>query len=87
MKERDILRFEGPLGTFFLREDKRQTDRAARERHRFRSDQVDDRARVAHAAMTRPMALYWGARVRADLYMNELPEQWAPTHIISATCR
>ncbi|MCE9640644.1 MAG: CDP-6-deoxy-delta-3,4-glucoseen reductase, partial [Betaproteobacteria bacterium] len=25
----------------------------------------------------RPMTLYWGARVRADLYMNELPEQWA----------
>ena len=26
------------------------------------------------------MVLYWGARVRADLYMNELPERWASEH-------
>ena len=26
------------------------------------------------------MMLYWGARVRADLYMPELPAQWAAAH-------
>ncbi len=29
---------------------------------------------------TLPMALYWGARRRKDLYLAELPEQWAVLH-------
>jgi CDP-4-dehydro-6-deoxyglucose reductase len=36
MKERDILRFEGPLGTFFLREDD-ETHGAAGLGHRLRA--------------------------------------------------
>ena len=47
MKERDILRFEGPLGTFFLREESDKADRVRRERHRLRADQVDHRERAS----------------------------------------
>ena len=26
------------------------------------------------------MAIYWGARAAADLYLHALPQQWAETH-------
>ena len=47
MKEKDILRLEGPFGSFFLREDattRPQADRAARLGHRLRADQGHHRA-------------------------------------------
>jgi CDP-4-dehydro-6-deoxyglucose reductase len=79
MKERDILRFEGPLGTFFLREDSDKPIIMLASGTGF----APIKAIVEHAFHTRnprPMVLYWGARVRADLYMNELPERWAHEH-------
>lgn len=79
MKERDILRFEGPFGTFFLRDDSAKPIVLLASGTGF----APVKALVEHAfhlKTTRPMVLYWGARVRADLYMNELPEQWAHSH-------
>ncbi|MBL4597372.1 MAG: 2Fe-2S iron-sulfur cluster binding domain-containing protein [Rhizobiaceae bacterium] len=29
---------------------------------------------------TRPMHLYWGSNIEADLYMRSLPEKWGATH-------
>ena len=79
MKEREILRFEGPLGTFFLREggDKPAILLASGTGFAPIKALVEH---AFHAGSTRRMVLYWGARVRADLYMNELPEKWAATH-------
>jgi CDP-4-dehydro-6-deoxyglucose reductase, E3 len=79
MKERDILRFEGPLGTFFLREGRDKPVILLASGTGF----APIKAIVEHAFHvheTRPMVLYWGARVRADLYMNALPESWANEH-------
>ena len=79
MKVRDILRFEGPFGTFFLRDDSAKPIVLLASGTGF----APVKALVEHAfhlKTTRPMVLYWGARVRADLYMNELPEQWARSH-------
>jgi CDP-4-dehydro-6-deoxyglucose reductase len=79
MKERDILRFEGPLGTFFLRDDSDKPIILLASGTGF----APVKALVEHAfhlRNPRPMVLYWGARVRADLYMNELPERWVRTH-------
>ena len=79
MKERDILRFEGPLGTFFLREDSDKPIVLLASGTGF----APIKAIVEHAFHTRnprSMVLYWGGRVRADLYMNELPERWAHEH-------
>lgn len=76
MKERDILRFEGPLGSFFLREDSDKPVVLLASGTGF----APIKAIVEHAAYTgidRPMTLYWGGRRPSDLYMHALCEQWA----------
>lgn len=81
MKEKDILRFEGPLGTFFLREDSDKPIILLASGTGF----APVKAIIEHAihkGIRRPMALYWGARVRADLYMHDLAEKWRREHAI-----
>ncbi|MCG1017643.1 MULTISPECIES: CDP-6-deoxy-delta-3,4-glucoseen reductase [Burkholderiaceae] len=76
MKERDILRFEGPLGTFFLREDADKPIVLLASGTGF----APIKAIIEHAVfkgITRPMTLYWGGRRRNDLYLASLAEQWA----------
>jgi CDP-4-dehydro-6-deoxyglucose reductase len=76
MRERDILRFEGPLGTFFLREDSDKPIVLLASGTGF----APIKAIVEHAAfkkLARPMTLYWGARQKKDLYLLPLAEQWA----------
>jgi CDP-4-dehydro-6-deoxyglucose reductase len=78
MKERDILRFEGPLGTFFLREDSDKPMVLLASGTGF----APIKAIIEHAAhskIERPMVLYWGARRPRDLYMHALCEEWART--------
>jgi CDP-4-dehydro-6-deoxyglucose reductase, E3 len=79
MKERDILRFEGPFGIFFLREDSDKPIILLASGTGF----APIKAMVEHALhkqLGRPMSLYWGCRARADLYLNELPERWHREH-------
>ena len=76
MKERDILRFEGPLGTFFLREDSAKPLVFVASGTGFAPIKSIIQAAV-NKAVTRPMTLYWGARRPKDLYMNALAESWA----------
>jgi CDP-4-dehydro-6-deoxyglucose reductase len=79
MKERDILRFEAPLGTFFLREDSTKPVILLASGTGF----APIKAIIEHAlsaGITRPMTLYWGGRRRSDLYLNALAEGWARTH-------
>lgn len=75
MKEKDIIRFEGPFGTFFLREESAKPIILLASGTGF----APIKAIVEHAlhkGFRRPMTLYWGCRVRSDLYMHELPEGW-----------
>ena len=75
MKERDILRFEGPLGTFFLREDSAKPIVLVASGTGF----APIKSIVEHAlhkGVTRPMVLYWGGRRPKDLYLNDLPQKW-----------
>ena len=76
MKERDILRFEGPLGTFFLREDFAKPLVFVASGTGFAPIKSIIEAAV-NKGLTRPMTLYWGARRPKDLYMNALAESWA----------
>jgi CDP-4-dehydro-6-deoxyglucose reductase len=79
MKERDILRFEGPLGTFFLREDSAKPIVFVASGTGF----APIKSIIEHAlkkGVTRPMVLYWGGRRPKDLYMNDLPLRWAAEH-------
>jgi CDP-4-dehydro-6-deoxyglucose reductase len=76
MKEREILRFEGPLGTFFLREDSDKPIVLLASGTGF----APIKAIVEHALfkeIKRPMTLYWGARRKKDIYMLELAQGWA----------
>jgi CDP-4-dehydro-6-deoxyglucose reductase len=76
MKEKEILRFEGPLGTFFLREDSDKPIILLASGTGF----APIKAIVEHAlhkGIRRPMSLYWGGRVRSDLYLNALAVSWA----------
>ncbi len=79
MKERDILRFEGPLGTFFLREDSQKPIVFVASGTGFAPIKAIIE-HMLHAGIRRPTALYWGGRRPSDLYMNELPLRWAAEH-------
>jgi CDP-4-dehydro-6-deoxyglucose reductase len=70
MKEKEILRIEGPYGSFFMREDSDKPIillasgtgfapiKAVIEQLQFKD-------------ITRPATLYWGGRRPSDLYMDE----------------
>lgn len=75
MKERDILRFKGPLGTFFLREDSDKPIIFVASGTGF----APIKAIIEHAlyiGIKRPMHFYWGARRLSDLYMLDMAKQW-----------
>ena len=79
MKERDILRIEAPLGTFFLREESDKPIVLVASGTGF----APIKAILEHVfkqGTTRPMTLYWGGRRPKDLYMDALAKQWAVEH-------
>jgi CDP-4-dehydro-6-deoxyglucose reductase len=75
MKVRDILRFKGPLGTFFLREDSDKPAIFVASGTGF----APVKSMIEHAlqiGLKRPMHFYWGGRKLADLYMLEKARRW-----------
>ena len=79
MKERDILRFQAPLGTFFLREESQKPIVFVASGTGF----APIKSIIENAfklGIARPMTLYWGGRRPKDLYMNELAAKWAAEH-------
>jgi CDP-4-dehydro-6-deoxyglucose reductase len=75
MKERAILRFEGPLGTFFLREDSDKPIVFVAGGTGF----APIKAIIEHAlhhGVDRPMVLYRGVRSLRDLYLPDLGAKW-----------
>jgi CDP-4-dehydro-6-deoxyglucose reductase len=77
-KERDILRFEGPMGTFFLREDSAKPMILLASGTGFAPLKALIE-QVAHNGAERKMTLYWGGRRPHDLYMDALCREWAAT--------
>jgi len=70
MKEKEILRIEGPYGSFFLREDSSKPMVLLASGTGF----APIKALIEHMqfkGITRPAVLYWGGRRPADLYMND----------------
>jgi CDP-4-dehydro-6-deoxyglucose reductase len=79
LKEKDLLRFQGPLGTFQLHEESAKPIVMVAGGTGF----APIKALIEHAIhhhIERPIALYWGARNRAGLYLPELPQQWSAAH-------
>ena len=70
MKERDILRLEGPFGSFFLREETSKPVVLLASGTGF----APIRAILEHMqaqGSARPAVLYWGCRTQADLYQHD----------------
>ena len=73
MKEKDILRMEGPFGSFFLRETSDKPMVLLASGTGF----APIKALIEHMefkGITRPAVLYWGCRSKADLYLHEWAE-------------
>jgi CDP-4-dehydro-6-deoxyglucose reductase len=73
MKEKDILRVEGPFGSFFLRETSDKPMVLLASGTGF----APIKALIEHMefkGVTRPTVLYWGCRSKADLYLHEWAE-------------
>jgi NAD(P)H-flavin reductase len=79
MRTGDRVRFEGPLGSFFLREDSDKPMIFVAGSTGFAP--VKSMLEYAFSReVKRRMILYWGVRRPADLYLAALPEKWAREH-------
>ena len=76
LKEKDILRMEGPFGTFFLREDSTKPIILLASGTGFAPIKALVQ-QLRHKASTRPITLYWGCRRKSDLYQHDWCEQVA----------
>ena len=76
MKEKEILRLEGPFGSFFLREDSQAPIVLLASGTGFAPIKAIVE-HMRHKGIARPAALYWGCRTRADLYQHAWCEEAA----------
>jgi len=75
----DIVRFEGPVGSFFLRENSDKPIIFVAGSTGFAP--VKSMVEYAfHRGLKRRMILYWGVRRPEDLYLGDLARQWAREH-------
>lgn len=75
MKLREILRVEGPLGSFFLREDSAKPIVLLASGTGFAPIKALVE-RLIETGSRRSVVLYWGGRRPHDLYMDSLVRQW-----------
>jgi len=79
MQEKTIMRIEAPLGSYFLREDSDRPIILMGGGTGF----APLKGIIEHAfeiGVERPIHLYWGVRAQSDLYLPDLPEEWAKQH-------
>jgi len=75
MKEKDMLRIEGPFGNFYLQEESKRPIILMAGGTGF----APLKGMIEHAlkvGVERPIHLYWGVRAKEDLYMDELAHSW-----------
>lgn len=75
LKERDIVRIEGPQGTFFLRANNDKPIILLASGTGFAPIKAIIEE-VIRENITQPVYLYWGVRHPEDLYMNALCQSW-----------
>jgi CDP-4-dehydro-6-deoxyglucose reductase len=78
MKVKDILRIKGPMGSFFLRESDKPVIFLAGGTGFAPIKSILGHA--FHHGIERRMALYWGAKSLADLYLSSVPTEWRQEH-------
>ncbi|MCO6412900.1 MAG: CDP-6-deoxy-delta-3,4-glucoseen reductase [Thiogranum sp.] len=79
LRDRALLRIEGPLGSFYLREDSPRPVLMMGGGTGI----APLKGMLEHAFYTgfdRPIHLFWGVRARRDLYMDEVPRRWEKEH-------
>lgn len=76
MKEKEILRMEGPFGSFYLREDSDKPMVLLASGTGLAPIKAIIEAMRAEGK-TRPAVLYWGCRSRTDLYLHAWAEEQA----------
>ena len=74
----DMVRFEGPLGSFTMNEGARPILFVAGATGFAPIKSIVEDA--FHRGLNRPMRLYWGVRQRQDLYLLDLAKQWEREH-------
>lgn len=78
MKEGDKVNFEGPIGDFSLRESERPiVFVAGATGFAPVKSMVED---AFKRGLQREIHLYWGVKQLRDLYLPDLPKQWASEH-------
>ncbi len=75
MKEKDILRIEGPLGDFMLRKDSVRPIIFLAAGTGFAPIKAIIEEALAQG-IRRPIYLYWGATTRAGLYLESIVKSW-----------
>jgi CDP-4-dehydro-6-deoxyglucose reductase len=70
MKEKEILRIEGPQGSFFLRDDSDKPMVFVASGTGFAPIKAL-LEHMLHKGIVRPVTLYWGGRRPLDLYMHD----------------
>jgi CDP-4-dehydro-6-deoxyglucose reductase len=79
LKEKDLMRIEGPLGSYFLREDSNRPIILMGGGTGF----APLKGMLEHMFYTdseRPIHLFCGVRSKRDLYMDEMLQQWLKQH-------
>ncbi len=79
MKEKEILRIEGPYGSFHLDEFSDRPVIFVAGGTGFAPVKAIVEYTI-HNRIQRPMHIYWGARDRQGLYLPNLPQRWAAEH-------
>jgi CDP-4-dehydro-6-deoxyglucose reductase len=79
LKEKALIRIEGPLGTFYLREDTEDPIIMMAGG----TGMAPLRGMLLHMFETgikRPVHLFWGARAKKDIYLQDEIDQWQKDH-------
>lgn len=79
LKVKDILRIQGPFGTYFLRTDEQRPIIMVAGGTGFAPIKglIEEALEINH---NQAIHLFWGARAKADLYLDDLAQQWAEEH-------
>lgn len=76
MKEKAMLRIEGPFGSFYIRDNSNRPLIMIAGGTGF-APIKSILEKLIEEGDTRPVKFYWGARAKADLYRDDLAEKWA----------
>ena len=79
LKPKTMLRIEGPLGSYYLREESPRPVILMGGGTGF-APIKGILEHAFHSGITRPLHLFWGVRTRQDLYMQDMIADWLAAH-------